>query len=255
MSRDPHAARRARALPRSQGPALLLAVLLATVLLPFAFFGVAVEAWTATLIRSPGAAAITGAVGAGLLAADIVLPIPSSVVLTALGVALGGVAGAMVGAAGLTFGCVVGYGLGRAAGKAGATSLLAGSGDASVQRLLKAYGLPLVVACRAVPVLAEASIIAAGIAGLPPLRCLSVAALANIGLAAAYASIGAWSADATMLGLGFAASVGLPGLAMAVAAWLRRRAEAGTGTRQTSPSRPSSSVGEASLSTSNRCGE
>jgi uncharacterized membrane protein YdjX (TVP38/TMEM64 family) len=205
---------------------LVIFGLLAFVLLPFALFGDQLEGWAAGLMRSPGTRAAVAAIGAGLLSADILLPIPSSLVLTTLGVTLGSIAGTLVGAAGLTIGSIIGYAIGRAAERAGARRLGVGGGDPMIGRLLDTYGLAFVVACRAVPVLAEASIIAAGLARIPPRPCLIAAALANVGVAAGYASIGSWAADVSMLGAAFAASIAIPGLTLAIAAALKRTSRA-----------------------------
>lgn len=228
MSRESGRTVAARAVPPSWRRGLVLIAIVAFVLLPFVFFGDALESWAEALVRSPGASATTAAVGVGLLSADILLPIPSSVVLTTLGVALGSVTGTLVGAAGLTVGCLIGYSIGRIAGRAGGRSLLEGTGKDSVRPLLDTYGLTFVVACRAVPVLAEASIIAAGIARVPALQCMTASALANLGVAAIYASIGSWAADASMLGAAFVASLAIPGLALAIAGGLRMTSRAVT---------------------------
>ena len=225
MSRSPATGEHALwAAPSLRRWGIILLGLVAVVLLPFATFGGALESWSAALLQSQGATMAAAAVGGGLLSADIVLPIPSSLVLTTLGAILGSVPGTLVGAAGLSLGCVIGYSLGRAAGKAGQSWLPGGSGRDEVGSLLDRYGLAVVVACRAVPVLAEASIIAAGIGRLPPVRCLLAATLANLGMAAVYASLGSWAADASMFGAAFAASIAIPGLALAIAAGLKRNA-------------------------------
>lgn len=96
------------------------AILVALVVAPFALFGVAFEAWTGALIRSDRRAAAAAFVGVGLLAADVVLPVPSSLVSAGLGAALGPLAGTLTSTLGMTLGSVVGYGLGRAAGAGGA---------------------------------------------------------------------------------------------------------------------------------------
>jgi uncharacterized membrane protein YdjX (TVP38/TMEM64 family) len=218
-------------LPYSWRWGLLLTGLCVLVILPFAAFGSTLEAWVAALVHSPRAIASTAVMSVVLLAADIVLPIPSSLVLTTSGLVLGWGAGTLVGATGLTLGCLIGYGLGRIAGRVGARRLLDRDGDDSVGSLLNSYGLVFLVSCRAVPVLAEASIIAAGIGRIPPLKCLAAASLANIGVAAVYASIGAWAANASMIGAAFAAAIAIPGLAFATAAWLRRTLSTSPGRR------------------------
>src|SRR5215218_5166921 len=127
--------------------------LLAFIILPFVVLGERLESWVPMLMGPSSAAVATAGVGMVLLASDIVLPVPSSLVLTALGAALGSLMGTLVGAAGLTAGCVLGYALGRLAGEAGATSLLQGARKETAPPLFEKYGLAFVVASRAVPVL------------------------------------------------------------------------------------------------------
>lgn len=73
-------------------------------------------------------------------------------------------------------------------------------------------------ACRAVP--AEASSIAAGLAGMPPLSALLVSAAANLGISAVYAWMGASLAETASLAAAFAA-LALSGLSLGLAATLR----------------------------------
>jgi uncharacterized membrane protein YdjX (TVP38/TMEM64 family) len=226
MRRGPASSARAKKSIPYLRQGLVVFGLLAFVLLPFAAFGPELEGWAANLMRSPGAVTSTAAVGVGLLCADILLPIPSSLVLATLGMTLGPVMGTIVGAAGLTVGSVIGYSIGRAAGRAGARPVLLGNGDESATRFLDRYGLAFVVACRAVPVLAETSIIAAGIARVPALACFVVSSLANLGVAAVYASIGSWAAEGSMLGVAFMAAIAIPGLTLAVAAGLKGMTDA-----------------------------
>jgi uncharacterized membrane protein YdjX (TVP38/TMEM64 family) len=204
---------------------LVLLGLFALVLVPFALLAGTLESWSAAVLRSQGATLMAAAAGGALLSADIVLPIPSSLVLTTLGAILGAVPGTLVGAAGLTCGCAIGYSLGRISSRAG-QQWLGATGDDSIGPLLGRYGLAVVVACRAVPVLAEASIVAAGIGRIPPLRCLGAASLANVGMAAVYAGVGSRAAEASMFGAAFAASIAIPGLTLAIATGLKRRFDA-----------------------------
>lgn len=83
------------------------------------------------------------------------------------------------------------------------------------RELLRAEGLvariggPALIAMRAVPVLAEASTIAAGAARYPFHRFVAFTCLANFGVAAACAGIGAfaWSTNSLILAIAGAASI------------------------------------------------
>ncbi|MFP2910635.1 hypothetical protein ACLESD_37460 [Pyxidicoccus sp. 3LFB2] len=77
--------------------------------------------------------------------------------------------------------------------------------------------------CRAVPVLAETSVVFAGTSRMPPRRFFTVCALSNLGVSATYAALGATAAQLESFLLLFAGMVLVPGLALA---WVRRRSQA-----------------------------
>lgn len=199
---------------------LAAATLLGVVLIPFVLIGHTLEAWTSDLIRDARGAFLTAAIGVTLLAADVVLPIPASVVATAMGALLGMAAGTAVNVLGLTAGCIGGYSLGRIAGRPWAERRLGGD-YARLASLLDRYGTSVLAICRAVPVLAEASVIAAGALGLSVVRSFAVLTAANLGVGGVYAILGASAVEAS-LPLAFAAAVLLPGLMLAGAAAVRR---------------------------------
>jgi uncharacterized membrane protein YdjX (TVP38/TMEM64 family) len=209
------------------GFAMLL--LLGLILIPFFLFGAAIEARTEAL-----AAAALGAIalsGAGLLALDIVLPVPSSLLATAIGAALGPWLGTLVNALGLTLGCAAGLALGRS-GSPLARRILGQAMDRRFAAASARHGIVLILACRAVPVLGEASILAAGAGRAPFGPALAAAAAANVMIGAVYAFAGSAS-PAVAVGL----AIGLP-VAAGVGAWLWLRRPAG-------PARPRPSPGAA----------
>lgn len=159
------------------------ALVLAGIVLPFLFFGAAIEAAVAALLQGAGAEpGLAAAAVMLLLAADIVLPVPSSLVGAFAGAVLGLAAGVAATWAGLMLGCAAGYGIGRAmAGRRPPGEAAARGG---------AIGPAALAATRAVPVLAEAGIIAAGAAGIGFARMLAIVAPANLAVAFAYAAAG-----------------------------------------------------------------
>ena len=90
--------------------AVIAVILLAFVLVPFALLGE--DQATALLkeARGPWGAATLGL----LLALDIVLPIPSSIVSTACGALFGFVPGLIISSVGMTIAAAAGYFIGRA---------------------------------------------------------------------------------------------------------------------------------------------
>jgi uncharacterized membrane protein YdjX (TVP38/TMEM64 family) len=134
-----------------------------------------------------------------LLSADIVLPVPSSVVCTFAGRALGMLTGLAVNWLGLNVSVMVGYWLGRAFGGSVAKRLVDGT---TLEHLKTGDGLHgqqttawFLVICRAVPVLAEASVLLAGMQRLPATRFYPPVVLANLGIAAAYSVLGGFATE------------------------------------------------------------
>lgn len=199
---------------------LVVVALFAFILVPFALLGTQADAWALGVVdrlqSRPFAVAV---VIVALLAADVVAPVPSSIVSVLAGALVGFAGGALASFVGMTLGCGIGYALGRSAGRAGAQRLL---GEAEMERLHAGWarwGDAFLVVARPVPVLAEASVIAAGMSAMPPRRFLGLTALANAGVSVGYAAIGAWAPDAPAFLVAFALALVVPGLGM----WAARR--------------------------------
>lgn len=202
--------------------AILAGSLIAFVIVPFVLFGTSFEAWTFGVLEPSRSAPFIAIAGMLLLAADVVLPVPSTVVASGLGAMLGAPWGILTTAMGLTLGCAIGYGLGRFLGHDFAERELGAADFAYLAGLLQRYGLLLLVMCRPVPVLAEASVIAAGVMGMPAWPVLLVTALANLGFAAVYAGLGAAAEGPAGFLAAFAASIGIPAVALLVASRARK---------------------------------
>jgi membrane protein DedA with SNARE-associated domain len=193
--------------------AVLWACLVGLVLVPFFLFGDRIDALAADMA---GGAVPRGLAAIGifsLLALDVFLPVPSSIVSTAAGVLLGFWQGAAVVWLGMMVGCVVGYALGsrgsRVAGRLVGTDSLARAGS-----LVERYGDLTIVLCRPVPVLAEASVVFAGLVRAPLGRFARLTALANLGIALGYSAFGAFSMRVDSFLVAFVGALLLPGLAI-----------------------------------------
>jgi uncharacterized membrane protein YdjX (TVP38/TMEM64 family) len=161
----------------------------------------------------PAAALISG-----FLALDVILPVPSSIVSTGAGVLFGFERGTAVIWVGMMVGSVLGYLLGaRATGAA--RRFVGADGLARAGRVADQYGDWAIIICRPVPVLAEASVILAGLIHTPWRRFTVLTATSNLGVAAAYAAIGAYSMSVGSFLLTFVGAIALPGLTMLVARW------------------------------------
>ncbi len=193
---------------------LFAGVVLALILVPFLLFEERIVRFSEVLLQdSTGGLPVAVAVVL-LLASDLFIPVPSSFVATASGLLLGLVPGIAATWVGLQSGALAGYGVGRLARRRVAARIL---GEAELQRATGAYarwgGLSL-IAARAVPVLAEGSVVIAGVARMPLLRFSCLVGTSNIAIAAIYAGVGAYVRDVNTFLLAFAASILIPGSLM-----------------------------------------
>lgn len=195
---------------------LVLVVLLAAILVPFVLFEPWFEALGQRIVAGGMPRGIAAVTVAGFLALDIFLPVPSSIVSTAAGALFGFTGGLLVIWIGMTAGCALGYAVGaRAQGLA--RRMVGEDGLRRASAVADRYGQWGLAASRAVPVLAEASVILAGLVRAPFPRFLLITTAANLGIAAAYAAIGAFSMNVGSFLLTFAGALALPALAMLAA--------------------------------------
>jgi uncharacterized membrane protein YdjX (TVP38/TMEM64 family) len=196
----------------------LLALAAAAVLIfPYLALESRLDGWGRALLAAGQAHRLIAAVLiVGLLAGDVLLPVPSSAVNALAGLLFGWVVGAALIWLGLSLGCLLGYALGARGARPLARWMV---GDADLERAVARFGpaaAATLVLTRAVPVLAEAGTLAAGAAGLPLGRYLGVTSLANAGVAIVYAGVGAAALSANSFLLAFLAAAGLPALAWGV---------------------------------------
>jgi uncharacterized membrane protein YdjX (TVP38/TMEM64 family) len=204
-------------------PMLPMIVILAIPIVPFLLFGTQVEAWVTEWKEHPPAAPAVAAVVIGLLATDIFLPIPSSVVSTLAGYQLGTVGGTAAAWVGMTIGAVIGFAMARWLGPRFVARMTRHSDLARTQALTDRFGPLILVLGRGVPVLAEASVLLLGMHGLSWRRFLPPVLLANLGLAVAYAVFGEVAEQNGLLPLALGVSIALPVVMVALfRAWSGR---------------------------------
>lgn len=205
---------------------LVAVLLLALILIPWLLFDAAVTRKIAEILAGPMAhGPLVALLIVVLLALDVVLPTPSSLVSVAAGALFGWALGGALIWTGMTLGCLLGYGLGARAGRPLVRRLL---GEAELARAMRLAGRadgPALALTRAVPVLAEATVLAAGAAGAPG-RFAVVTSLANAGVAAVYAGVGAAALSQGSFLLAFAAAAGLPAAGWLLVRLSRRTAAA-----------------------------
>jgi membrane protein DedA with SNARE-associated domain len=194
--------------------ALTFLVLL-SILVPFALWEDEVTALSVRLLAPPMGRAMLSASVVVLLGSDVLLPVPSSFVSAGAVALLGAPWGGVSIVLGMTLGAWVGYGLGRWGGEPLARRMVGPEELERARRMMQRFGSWVLLVCRGMPVLAEASTLLAGATRLNPLRFGLVTALGNAGLALAYALIAlleltgytAWLAP-------FAFGIALPGLSL-----------------------------------------
>ena len=190
--------------------------------LPFLLFGDAFEVWVADLLAQPATPIAVATAIFALLTVDILLPVPSSIVATVAGASLGPIVGALVIAAGLSAGCAVGFLLARRFGPPFCRAAVPAAEFTRLQALFARFGPLLLVLCRPVPVLAEASVLAAGAVGARAGPALLAMSLANLGIGATYATLGSLATDRVSFLAALAASCLVPTAGWAVTRRLRR---------------------------------
>lgn len=196
--------------------ALVIATALLIPIIPFAVIGeLPGERW---LSAADDQALGFGLTGAGLLAGDVLLPIPSSVVGTLLGARLGFIPGLLWAWAGMTLGNLIGYGAGRLL----LARLLVPSGARQVGTG-ETPSLLILFASRAVPVLAEAVTFTCGAQRLPWGPFLLTAAAGNLLYALVLTGNGAALLPDALLGPGLVIPMALPVIAWLGWRWLARR--------------------------------
>ena len=127
--------------------------------------------------------------GFGLLVADVVLPVPSSLIMTAHGLMFGVVLGTLLSTAGAFTAALVAFGIGRRGGSLLAR-LVPAPERARADAMLERWGALAIIVTRPVPILAETLAILAGTSSMG-WGNLSLAALAgSFPIALAYAVAG-----------------------------------------------------------------
>lgn len=160
----------------------------------------AVQALHVPLLSDPspwlGRGGVVAAVlGVGLLAVDVLLPVPASLVMMANGALFGPAAGALLSLLGTVAAALLGFSVGRRGGTL-FMRLVPGDERARADRLLARWGALAIIVTRPVPILADTVAIlagasslswrrvalAAGVGALPPSLLFALAGTAASGV-------------------------------------------------------------------------
>jgi uncharacterized membrane protein YdjX (TVP38/TMEM64 family) len=150
--------------------------------------------------------------GGGLLALDVLLPIPSSVLIALMGGRLGFYAGWASAWLGLTAGTLLGYAVGRL------------WPQKWVPEISESPTLVLLFLSRPVPILAEAMTIAAGATRIPFVHMLAACAVGNVIYAGILAADGAALLAADWTGPGIILPLLVPVIGWGLWRWAGKRA-------------------------------
>ena len=193
--------------------AAAITLLAACVLVPFGLWGVRFDAVAPALLHEQSRPLLIAAMGIALLVADVLLPVPSSVVGVALCWLLGPLWGGLTLALGLTLSFACGYVLGRAVPEHRLRAWIgAGVWDA-VRGNVKRRAWWWIALARPLPLLAEMTAVLAGVWRVPPVPAIGTAALSSVAVAALYAASVWLGRDEPNMVAAFAASAALPAVA------------------------------------------
>jgi uncharacterized membrane protein YdjX (TVP38/TMEM64 family) len=185
----------------ARGPLTRYFLLIGGALALFLVIFLVAEALSVAVLDDPtpwlgGGDAFDGAIGTALLIADVVLPVPSSLIMIAYGALFGIVGGASVSLVGSLGAAMAGYAIGRCAGPPLLRSVCSEAEHARADRFVRRWGALAVAASRPVPLLAETVAIAAGASSLGVTRTLIWAAVGSVPGAVLYAVAGSAGASA-----------------------------------------------------------
>jgi uncharacterized membrane protein YdjX (TVP38/TMEM64 family) len=204
-------------------PLLVIALALLVPIVPFLALGESLDARVSDWLDPPPEPATVAWVTIGVLAADVLLPVPSSLVSTFAGSQLGVAAATAASWLGMMAGALFAFWLARVCGRPLAARLSSADDIARMEGLARRVGGWVLIVTRPLPILAEAAVLFLGTSGMTWRQFLPPLALSNLGIAVVYSVLGqvAHSVDALPLALG--ASIALPLAATTVARWLLGR--------------------------------
>ncbi|HOB76636.1 MAG TPA: VTT domain-containing protein [Phycisphaerae bacterium] len=198
--------------------------------IPLAIFG---EQFDRAFVERGGVEWLRGfgawawAVGIGLLVADLVLPVPATPVMSALGILYGPIAGGLIGGLGSMLAGSIAYGLTRMLGRRAAVFL---AGERDLRRseaFFNRTGGWAVAVARPVPLLAEVIVCLAGLARMRPGKFFVALACGSLPMGMVFAALGHSGAERPMLALAISALA--PMVLWPVARWMvgNRREDVG----------------------------
>lgn len=181
------------------------------------FLGLSIDAIAERWITSAGTG--SAAVMVGLLAADLFLPIPSSLIMVLSGAAFGVVGGSALSLVGSVGGEWLGFELVRRYGTAASRRMVGDEELARMRDVMARHGAAAVVVTRALPVVMETMSVVAGLSNMSRWTFLASSLIGTVPVVVVYAYAGAVSREMSSV---------VPGVVMLIAvagaAWVWYRA-------------------------------
>jgi len=181
------------------------------------------EAWDAEVLagRFREAKGWAWLVGIALLLADLLLPIPGTIVMSALGAVYGVWLGGFIAAAGSMLAGMFGYGVGRFFNEGFAKRWLGERDFEKGKSLFQRGGEWVVAMSRALPILPEVLACMAGLLRMPFGKFVFALACGSMPMGFLFAWIGTVGTEYPGWGLAF--SLGVPAVLWGAAAWWGKR--------------------------------
>lgn len=196
-------------------PLIPLLLVTALPIVPFLLFGEPIERYFAAWREHPPAAPIVAGAVIGLLASDVLLPVPSSVVCTLAGARLGWLGGTASNWIGMTLGALVAFAIAKKWGPAVARWFSTPEQLQRTESLVKRYGAGVLMLTRGLPVLAEAGLLWLGMNGLSWRAMLLPMMFSHLVLALVYALLGHFAGSQDWLPIALTVAAAVPVLALA----------------------------------------
>jgi membrane protein DedA with SNARE-associated domain len=172
----------------------LVAVLLAVPLLVAAIWGQLLADDLVSWQASSPSKVVLSAVVIGVLAADLLLPVPSGPVMTLAGAQLGALPAIGVTWVGLMIGSTIGFALGRYGGRPLLARFVSERDLADLELSAQRHSLWMLLITRPMPILAEASVIVAGMLRTPWWLFFTVVSVGNLLCAIIFCTLGEYAA-------------------------------------------------------------
>jgi uncharacterized membrane protein YdjX (TVP38/TMEM64 family) len=142
------------------------------------------------------------ALGIALIWADVMLPVPQTAVIAALGIIYGTLLGALLGSLGLITGGLLGYLLMRTSARRYMQRFVGPQSLHKLERLFDQGGAWAIVLTRSLPYsVPEAMVFLAGLAGMPTGKVVAAMTIGSVPTAFVFAAIGAGWAHQPILAL------------------------------------------------------